>query len=111
MHDQVRGTKRKRDTSIGVDPIDNWSGPSESVDPPSESDEGVIRRYEPNQILHGHAKAVGEGLIQSELNWVIPVSNHVKEEPKPWLGLRYATADQSDGTGSRPIQIQTNQLT
>ena len=110
MHDQVRGIKRKRDTPTRVDLVDNWFGPSESGGPPFESKEGEIGRYEPNQVLHGHANAVGKRLTQSELNRVIPVSIHVKEEPRPWLGLRYATSDQSDGTGPRPTPMQTNPL-
>ena len=110
MHDQVRGIKRKRDTPTRVDPVDNWSGPSEGGEPPFESKEGEIGRYEPNQILHGHANAVGEGLSQSELNCAIPVSSHIKEETRPWLGLRYATSDQSDGTGSSPTPMQTDPL-
>ena len=81
---------------------------NESVDPPPESNEGVIGRYGPNQIIHGHANAIEEELIQPGSNRVIPVSSHVKEGPNQWLGLRYATSDQSDRTGSRSIQAQTN---
>ena len=104
----MRGTKRKRDIFTVVKSVDNWFVASESVEPPPESNEGVIGRYGANQSVHDHANTVGEESNQPSLNRVIPVSSHVTEGPNQWLGLRHATLDQLDGTGPRSIQAQTN---
>lgn len=93
----MRGIKRKRDIFTLAESVDNWFAASRSPEDPPETEGG--------EIIQDHATTFGEGSKPSRTSQVVPVGYPVTEGANRWLGIRFTTPAQSNGSKERSSRV------